>query len=175
MSSTMTFQPSLDSLNKSRGCVPSSSSVESFAHERVVQRVVSEDREKVEFTGRRSNWEQNLFFEVYNALDKMSQLPAGHYMHLPDTIRERALSVLNVIQNNTPANSPRIINESGEALLLTWPTMNGKSYISVDEEDVDLLRVLKGTVDYSAELGEGGELNIETLLSEIKNIISSRV
>ena len=124
---------------------------------------------------RKNNREVSSFYDLMGAIYKMSNLPEIHHLHIDKDLSTRAQSLLAIIFENTSAPVPKIKNEDGEAVVFTWTTGAAKKYLTVDEEQIDMLEVGPDDECRSVDLSEEGSLDLRSLLSELKFQLTSEV
>lgn len=122
---------------------------------------------------RKSNYEYSQFYDLIGIISKMSDLPVQHVLHIDRELGVKAQSMLSIILENTSAPVPKIKNEDGEAVVFTWNASHGKKYLTVDDEQVDMLEVGPNDVARCTDLTENGILNLKSLLSELNFKIRS--
>jgi hypothetical protein len=93
----------------------------------------------VSLTKKHSNWQSHLYAELSVAIDKMMRLSDDHDFYLEKEAGRKALSVLAFVRENIAIDPPKIINQSGEAVSFTWSFGDVKQYLTVAEDEVDLL------------------------------------
>lgn len=143
---------------------------------RIVRRIpTSGDSNKLSYSNRRSNYDTNFFFELQNAISKMTELPDGHYMHLDSKLSHRAKAILSVIASNSKIGPPRLINENGDAVVFTWKRPRGKSYLSVDCDHIDLMEFEDPNKQRVVQLGDDEEIDLAALLAQLQDSISTEV
>lgn len=126
-------------------------------------------------SNRRSNYDTNFFFELQNAISKMTELPNEHHMHLDSKLSNRAKAILSVIAFNSKIEPPRLINEDGDAVVFTWRRPRGKSYLSVDSEHIDLMEIQDRSTQRVVQLGDHEEIDLAALLAQLQDSITTEV
>ncbi|TYB89029.1 hypothetical protein [Oceaniovalibus sp. ACAM 378] len=124
---------------------------------------------------RKSNYETSLFHDLMGAISQMSNLPDRHHLHIDRNLSERAQSLLSIVCENTSAPAPKIKNEEGEAVVFTWRIGDVKKYLTIDDEQIDMLEVGPEDCTKSTNLSNGGSLDLKSLLAEMRLHITSEV
>lgn len=88
---------------------------------------------------RLSNWDAHLYEEIENAIRRMSRLPEGEEFFLDAEVSRRALSVLYFLKDQEMTKPPKILNHDGESLSFTWMFGDMKRYLTVSDDEVDLM------------------------------------
>ncbi|WP_289150358.1 hypothetical protein [uncultured Salipiger sp.] len=116
----------------------------------------------------RSNWDEHIFHETLGTIFRMSRLPANHDMFLPPNIAKRATDILAAILNGSTISPPQVLNEERDTLLLTWFSDGVKSYLCIDEDEVELeTRKLGTAYSCSSVILEDGDMNMDKVLRAI--------
>lgn len=85
------------------------------------------------------------FSAVQEALANMGKLPSGHDFHVDEDITRRASDLIAVIAENFEVVPPKLFPQDGEAVVFTWDYGPVKRYLTVDDEDVSVMDLHKGT------------------------------
>lgn len=123
---------------------------------------------------RLSNHATYEFYERYKTIYEMTRLPEDHPYYLPDDIAQHAKDCLASLANNSYIEPPQLLNRGGEALSLTWRSIDGKIYLTIDETDVDVLEIGEESRK-STNLTENGEFNWRDFLDIMGSSFSSYV
>jgi len=89
-----------------------------------------------------TNWEVHLYGDVFHAIDQMVRLPEDDPLSLEPEVAHRALNLLGFLKEQIKVDPPRIINQDGEAIAFTWVEGNLKRYLTVADDEVDLMHLL---------------------------------
>lgn len=117
-----------------------------------------------------SNWHNHLYAEIFGAIHHMKELPDFDDLFLDSHAAERALNVLGFMKEQMRLIPPRIINQDGEALSFTWDLGDIKRYLTVSDDEVDLMHLSKKLATRCEEvISEGDDLNYETIFSYLSD------
>jgi hypothetical protein len=79
------------------------------------------------------------YWALQNALQAMGALPEDHDFHVSPAAIQRAADLLGVIVQNFDISPPRVLPQDGEAVVFTWDYGAQKRYLTVDEDDMDIM------------------------------------
>ncbi len=86
-----------------------------------------------------NNWHSHLYGDVFEAIATMAELPEPDTFHLEREVADRALTIVAFLKENLRVAPPKIVNQDGEALSLTWSEGVVKKYLTVGHDEVDLM------------------------------------
>ena len=119
-----------------------------------------------------ANWQAHLYVEIHNAIEGMSDLPEMEALHLDQNVAKRALAVVAFLKESLRVKPPKILNQDGGTVSLTWSDGGWKKFLNISEYEVDVL--FMSTSSYEKReyvLSEGPEIP----LSRFAEILNSRV
>lgn len=109
-----------------------------------------------------------MYGELFAAITKMADLPDGNELHLDRVAAERAIAVLSFIKEHTRVSAPKLMNQDNEAVVFTWNFGDLKRYLTVAEDEVDVMFLHKPRQFRCEEvLTHGGELDYPKLMKSI--------
>lgn len=73
----------------------------------------------------------------------MRCLPKDHDFHVESAAAGRASDLLGLISENFNITPPRVMPQDGEAVVFTWDYGDLKRYLTVDENDLDVMDLHK--------------------------------
>lgn len=88
-----------------------------------------------------SNWGVHLYAEIFQTIDQMTKLPEDDPLSLEPVVAHKALNLLGFLKEQMKIDPPKIINQDGEALALTWVAGNLKRYLTIADDEVDLMHL----------------------------------
>jgi hypothetical protein len=88
-----------------------------------------------------SNWNAHLYSELFQAIDQMTKLSSTEPLALDEKVAHKALNVLGFIREQMKIEPPRIINQDGDALSFTWIYGSLKRYLTIADDEVDLMHL----------------------------------
>lgn len=80
---------------------------------------------------------------LQQAIQTMCKLPLSHNLHVDAKAAQRASDILGMISENFEVSPPKVLPQDGEAVVFTWDFGDIKRYLSIDEEEVDVLDLHK--------------------------------
>ena len=122
-------------------------------------------------TSRLSNWSNHLYAELFNTIIKMGELPEGSELHLEPEATQNAVSVLAFVKEQMTMLPPRMLNQDGEAVSFTWNIGNLKRYLTVSEDEVDLMHLSnRFPIRCEEVLSEGKEIDYQNLFTHLAEL-----
>ncbi|MCY3725268.1 MAG: hypothetical protein OXF95_01370 [Rhodobacteraceae bacterium] len=104
-----------------------------------------------------SNWDAHVYSEILHTIDQMTRLPEDDQLHLDSKIATKAINLLGFLKEQLKIHPPKIINQDGEALSYTWVVGNCKRYLTVSDDEVDLMVLAQDGQDSHEEVLSRGE------------------
>lgn len=92
---------------------------------------------------RSNNLRISRFAAVQGALQTMCRLPKDHDFHIDPATASKASDLLGLISENYDVSPPKVIPQDGEAVVFTWDFGELKRYLTVDEEEIDVMDLHK--------------------------------
>ncbi|NKI61760.1 hypothetical protein HCG46_26030 [Labrenzia sp. PO1] len=121
-----------------------------------------------------SNWEGHVYAELFQAIHSMSELPEQEDLFLVPEVAKKASSVLGFLKEQVQLAPPKIINQDGEALSFTWDDRVLKKYLTVSDEEIDLMHVCKPLLTRCEEvLSEGEVIDYKTIFDRFSGVARS--
>lgn len=121
-----------------------------------------------------SNWDVHFYSEVFHAIRAMTEIPEGEPLRLDEETAERAIDVLGFLKEQVKIDPPRLINQDGDALALTWVKNGLKSYLTVADDEIDLMHVsLKDMFRCEEVLSEKNEIPFDKILARLSAQVKS--
>ncbi|CAD7023082.1 hypothetical protein REJC140_00087 [Pseudorhizobium endolithicum] len=91
-----------------------------------------------------ANSDRSIRFAVLQqAIKHMALLPDDHTLHVDAEAAERASSILAVISQNFSVKPPKVMPQDGEGVVFTWDYGDLKRYLTVEEDDLDVMDLNK--------------------------------
>lgn len=90
-----------------------------------------------------NNIRQMHFLSLQKILVELSGLSEEDDFYLSPEVAHRASEILGAICQNIDIEAPRFFPQDGEAAVFTWDGFNIKRFLTVDEEDIDILDLEK--------------------------------
>lgn len=82
---------------------------------------------------------------IQSAIHTMALLPESHSFHVDARAVYKASDLLGVMWENFHIEPPKVLPQDGEAVVFTWDHGDIKRYVTVDDEDVDVMDLHKTT------------------------------
>jgi hypothetical protein len=134
----------------------------------------SADSASVSFERSHSNWHRHLYGELASAIEKMSKLSDNDEYHIQTEAAQKALTVLAFIRENVAVEPPKILNQSGEAISFTWNLGNIKRYLTVADDEIDLMLLQKPNgVRCEETLSVGEDIDWAKILNRLGGAVKS--
>ncbi|GAB2184952.1 hypothetical protein [Roseibium sp. LAB1] len=115
-----------------------------------------------------SNWQTSLYGDLFQAIYTMSELPEFDQMHLEPDVAKKASLVLGFLKEQLKMEPPKIINQDREALSFTWEGGDFKRYLTVAEDEIDLMHLsLPRVVRCEQILSEGVDIDYKSILENL--------
>lgn len=98
----------------------------------------------------------------------MRRLPKKHDYHLDPVVADKAINIINTIHSNFDADLPLLLPEDSGTLVLTWETELIKRFLSLTDDEQDLLTLNRKTrAKCEEELPEDFSLAVGELLKRL--------
>ncbi len=124
---------------------------------------------------RLSNWDAYLYAEIADAINRMSRLSEDDELFLDKEVARRALTVLGFLKDHAAINPPKILNHGGEALAFTWMIQGIKRYLTVADDEVDLMSLSPDLLPQEEVLSQGSGIPYPEILKKLRSApISNR-
>lgn len=108
------------------------------------------------------------YLSLQKALFSLSHLDEEDDFHITPEVAERASVVLGIIAENIDIDPPKFFPQDGEAAVFTWEEGNIKRFLTVDDEDIDLMDLEKTSfIQCSYDLPEDGNEQLSFALKEL--------
>lgn len=86
-----------------------------------------------------TNWDVHIYAEILQTIHLMAEMSEGEQLFLEPGVARRAREMLSFLKDHLSIDPPKIINQDGQALSLTWTRGNGKHYLTIADDEVDLM------------------------------------
>ena len=115
---------------------------------------------------RHTNWSSHIYEELFTAIKCMTELPHDNHFHLDALSGNLAMNLLGFIKEQVDVAPPKLYNQSGEAVVFTWDLGELKRYLTVAEDEIDLMHMSKISRFRCEEtLTDHGKIDYRKLLS----------
>ena len=88
-----------------------------------------------------ANYRAYRFALLQNAIKTMVDLPVDANYRLDSETGKTASHLLALLENNYSVYAPRLLPHDEDILALTWDDSNYKTLLTVEEEEIDLIKI----------------------------------
>lgn len=90
-----------------------------------------------------NDYRRHHYLSLQKTLSTLSKLSEDNSFYLSPAVTERASRLLGIIYQNVSIDAPKFFPQDGEAVVFTWDDVTVKRFLTVDDEELDLLDMEK--------------------------------